>query len=255
MNWRERWARFSARERRLIGAAGGVLGLFLVHLLVISPFLSYRQDLQDEIVGHRERIENGKAYLARTADITRQREQPQKLYQQVHAQLVPGDTPTLAAANLQNTLHSLAGEKGVEIQSTQVMRDDAVGDFRRIAVRITVTGDLKQVADFLASVEHGPTRVLIPFLEISRRGAALRGKTARALSATIEVTAFLQGAAPTAEGAPAQAGPGQAPAGAPEAPAPAAPAKVVPAPVIPGAAPAAPSKPAGAPPVPMGGNA
>jgi general secretion pathway protein M len=195
MTLRERWSAFSARERRLIGAAGGVLGLFLVHLLVISPFLSYRQDLQDEIAGHREKIENGKAYLARTADITRQREQLQKLYQQVHAQLVPGDTPTLAAANLQNTLHSLAGEKGVESQSTQVMRDDTVGDFRRIAVRITVTGDLKPVADFLASVEHGPTRVLIPFLEISRRGAVLRGKAARALSATIEVTAFLQGAA------------------------------------------------------------
>jgi general secretion pathway protein M len=251
MNWRERWARFSARERRLIGAAGGVLGLFLVHLLVIAPFLSYRQDLQDEIAGHREKIENGKAYLARTADITRQREQLQKLYQQVHAQLVPGDTPTLAAANLQNTLHSLAGEKGVEIQSTQVMRDDAVGEFRRIAVRITVTGDLKQVADFLAGVEHGPTRVLIPFLEISRRGAALRGKTARALSATIEVTAFLQGAAvaTAAEGDAAKAGArGPAAAGGPAAPAVGGSEGGVKAPVIPG-------KPAGAAPSPPAGGA
>jgi general secretion pathway protein M len=232
MTLRERWAAFSARERRLIGAAGGVLGLFLVHLLVISPFLSYRQDLQDEIAGHREKIENGKAYLARTADITRQREQLQKLYQQVHAQLVPGDTPTLAAANLQNTLHSLAGEKGVEIQSTQVMRDDTVGEFRRIAVRITVTGDLKPVADFLAGVEHGPTRVLIPFLEISRRGAVLRGKAARALSATIEVSAFLQGATEGAKdgakGAAKDAAKGDEPAPG-EAP--------PPAPPVPGAAP------------------
>ena len=74
MTLRERWDQFSARERRLIGAAGGVLGLFLVHLLVISPFLSYRQDLQDEIISHREKLENAQSYLARTADITRQRE-------------------------------------------------------------------------------------------------------------------------------------------------------------------------------------
>lgn len=238
MNWRERWARFSARERRLIGAAGGVAGLFLVHLLVISPFLSYRQDLQDEIAGHREKIENGKAYLARTADITRQRDQLQKMYQLVHAQLVPGDTPTLAAANLQNTLHSLAGEKGVEIQSTQVMRDEAVGEFRRISVRITVTGEVKQVADFLAGVEHGQTRVLIPFLEISRRGAVLRGKAARALSATIEVTAFLQGA-PATQAAAAGGGAGGAAGGAAAAggkggaPAPGAAPKPEGAPVVP----------------------
>lgn len=253
MNWRERWARFSARERRLIGAAGGVLGLFLVHLLVISPFLSYRQDLQDEIAAHREKIENGQAYLARTADITRQREQLQKMYQLVHAQLVPGDTPTLAAANLQNTLHSLAGEKGVEIQSTQVMRDDTVGEFRRISVRITVTGEVKQVADFLAGMEHGQTRVLIPFLEISRRGAVLRGKAARALSATIEVTAFLQGA-PATQAAAVGGGKGGAPA-APDVDAAGAQAEPAPPPDAapkPEEAPAAPAAPA---PAPDGGSA
>jgi len=207
MTLRERWARFSPRERRLIGAAGGVLGLFLVYQLLVSPFLSYRQDLQDEITAHREQLENGKAYLTRTADLTRQRDQLQKMFQQVRSQLVPGDTPTLAAANLQNTLHSLATDKGVEIQSTQVMRDDTVGDFRRVAVRITVTGDLKPLADFLAGLEHGPTRVAIPFLEISRRGAVLRGKAARALSATIEVNAILQ---PPQTGAGAAAGKGAA---------------------------------------------
>jgi general secretion pathway protein M len=243
MNWRERWNQFSERERRLIGAAGGVAGLFLVHLLVISPFLSYRQDLQDEIVAHREKLENAQSYLARTADISKQREQLQKLYQTVHAQLVPGDTPTLAAANLQNVLHSLAGEKGVEIQSTQVMRDDAVGEFRRIAVRITVTGELKQVADFLAGMEHGQTRVLIPFIEISRRGAVLRGKAARALSATIEVTAFLQGAPVTTAAA------GGATVGAPEPPAAgASPAAAVAGPVVGGPAEGSPAK--GAPVVP-----
>lgn len=250
MNWRERWARFSGRERRLIGAAGGVLGLFVVHLLVISPFLSYRQDLQDEIAAHREKIENGQAYLARTADITRQREQLQKMYQLVHAQLVPGDTPTLAAANLQNTLHSLAGEKGVEIQSTQVMRDDTVGEFRRISVRITVTGEVKQVADFLAGMEHGQTRVLIPFLEISRRGAVLRGKAARALSATIEVTAFLQGAPATQAAAAAGGGKGGAPGAAPDA----AGAKAEAAPP-PGAAPKAEQAPVAPAPAAGGGSA
>ena len=218
MTWRERWARFSYRERRLIGAAGAVLVIFLVQLLVISPFLAYRQNLQDEIAAHREELENGRAYLARTGDLTKQREQLQKAYQQIHSQLVPGDTPTLAAANLQNTLHGLAADKSVEIQSTQVMRDDTVGDFHRIAVRITVTGDLKPLADFLAAVEHGNLRVSIPFIEVSRRGAVLRGKGARALSATIEVNGFLQGAAnPGAEGGSKGhgAGEGKAPKAAP----------------------------------------
>jgi hypothetical protein len=114
---------------------------------------------------------------------------------------MPGETPTLAAASLQDALHSVAVEKGVNIQSTQVMRDETVGDFRRVAVRVTATGDLRQLADFLAAVEYGPRRVAVPFLELSRRGAALRGQSARTLAATVEVSAFLQTAAADDTGA------------------------------------------------------
>jgi len=212
MKWREQWARLSARERQLIIAAVGVLGLLLLRYLVISPFMTYRGNLQEEIEMHRERLENATAYLARAGDIAQQREQLHARFEQVRAQLIPGDTPTLAAANLQNTLHGLASERSVEIQSTQVMRDETVGDFRRVAVRITVTSELKGLADFLGALEHGQQRVSIPFLEIGRRGAVLRGKSGRALSATIEVSAFLRdtGAAPK-EPATDQAEPSGAP--------------------------------------------
>jgi type II secretory pathway component PulM len=193
MNWRERWQRLSGRERTLIGAAGGVLALLLLRVVILSPFLAYREGLRDEIVSHEEMLQNDHAYLARSADVTRNLEALRTRYREVHGQLVPGDTPTLAAASLQDTLHSLAAEKGINVQSTQVMREETLGDFRRIAVRMVVSGELRQLAEFLAGVEFGQRRLSIPFLEISRRGAVLRGQSARALAATIEVNAFLQG--------------------------------------------------------------
>jgi len=192
MNWRAWWARLNARERRLIGAAGVVLALLLLRFLIVSPFLSYREGLQDEIVSHREMLQNDQAYLARATDITKQLQMLRARYAEIRGQLTPGDTPTLAAASLQDTLHTLATDKGITIQSTQVMREETIGDFRRIAVRITVTGELRELAEFLTAVEYGQRRLSISFLEISRRGAVLRGQSARALAATIEVNAFLQ---------------------------------------------------------------
>lgn len=245
MNWREQlndqWRRLGMRERRLIAAAGFLFGLVIVYWLVVTPFLDYREDLRDEIAADRERLENARAYLGRAGDITRERDALAQRLQQLRSQLVPGDTPTLAAANLQNTLHSLAAEKGVEIQSTQVMRDEVVGDFQRISERLTVTGELKGLADFLAGVEYGPQRVNVTFLEISRRGAVLRGKSARALSATLEVSAFLQGnqpAPPVPPGAKPAAAPAATPGGKamsgkrqggpmPKSPAPSAPSPTV----------------------------
>jgi type II secretory pathway component PulM len=253
MNWRERWARLSGRERTLIGAAGAVFALALVRFLIISPFLGYRESLQDEIASHRDMLQNDHAYLARATDITRHVEALRTRYREVSGQLVPGNTPTLAAASLQDTLHSLAVEKGISVQSTQVMREETVGDFRRIAVRITVTGELRQLAEFLAGIEFGQRRLGVPFLEISRRGAVLRGQSARALAATIEVNAFLQGtekgdakveeAAAPAGGEPPAVDAGVATAAPGEPPAPGAP-PVPGAPPGPGVPPAAAASPA-----------
>ncbi len=239
MNWRAQWERLSGRERTLIGAAGVVLALLLVRFLIISPFLAYREALQDEIVSHRDLLQNDHAYLARSTDVAHHLEALRARYREVHAQLVPGDTPTLAAASLQDTLHSLAAEKGINVQSTQVMREETIGDFRRIAVRITAAGELRQLAEFLAGVEFGQRRLSISFLEITRRGAVLRGQSARALAATIEVSAFLQGGekgdAKAATATAPAAGDGE-PSGSnvpAEIPAPEAPPHVVPAPLAP----------------------
>ena len=193
MTWRERWERLSGRERTLIGAAGGVLALLLLRMVILSPFLAYREGLRDEILSHQEMLQNDRAYLARSTEVSRHLETLRARYREVRAQLVPGGTPTLAAASLQDTLHSLASEKNINVQSTQVMREETVGDFRRIAVRMVVSGELRPLAEFLNGVEFGPRRLSIPFLEISRKGAVLRGQSARALAATIEVNAFLQG--------------------------------------------------------------
>ncbi len=199
MNWRDWWSRRNQRERRLIVAGGVILALALIRFLVISPFLNYRANLRDDIEANRALLENASAYLARSTDTAKQRQALQARMKQLRAQLVPGDTPTLAAAALQDMLRNLANERGIEIQSTQVMRDDTVGDFKRIAVRITVTGEIRALAEFLNGIEHGPIRVTLPFLEISRRGAALRGKGARTLAVTLEVSAFIQGATTAAE--------------------------------------------------------
>jgi len=239
MSWRERWARFNQREKRLILAAGAVLVLLLVRTAIVSPFLAYRANLSDEITQHREWLENARAYLARAGDVARERDRLREHVQQIRTQLVPGNTPDLAAANLQDTLHSLAEENAVEIRSTQKMRDEPVDDFRRIAVRITVTGEIRSLAQFLSGIEYSPQRLLITFFEISQRGAVLRNQGARMLSATIEVSAFIQGADAPAPAA-ARKTAGRARKGARQAPA-AAPGGV---PAPPGAAPAPNAAPA-----------
>jgi hypothetical protein len=65
-----------------------------------------------------------------------------------------------------------------------------------VSLRITASGELHDLADYLAALEYGPLRVTIPFIELSRRGAMVRkGGVGRTVSATIQVSGVVQGTA------------------------------------------------------------
>ncbi len=191
MKWPAGFAALDARQRYFVMPLS-VLALVLFWFVAVDPFLSYREALKEEIASNREKIEMWEAYLSKANDLPRQQQLLQQREQEIEGQLVPGGTPTLAAAALQDKLHGFAEEHGVNVQSTQLMREESVGDLKRISIRMTVTGQIRSLAEFLTAVEYGTYRVSIPFLEISRRGARLRGKGGRALGMTFEVSAFVQ---------------------------------------------------------------
>jgi len=60
-----------------------------------------------------------------------------------------------------------------------------------VAIRLTLSGELRPFAEFLAGLEYGPQQLAIPFLEVSRRGAVAGAKGPRTLSATVEVGGYL----------------------------------------------------------------
>jgi len=94
-----------------------------------------------------------------------------------------------------------------------VMKEEPIEPFRKIALRLTLSGELKPFAELLSGLEYGPQQLTIPFVELSRRGAVAGAKGPRTLQATIEVSGYLQGEqAAKAEPEPAE-GEGEAPAG------------------------------------------
>ena len=83
----------------------------------------------------------------------------------------------------------------MSLQTTQVMKDEAVGSFRKVSLRITASAELRHLAEFLTDLEFGQLRVSIPFIELNRRGGVRVGNSGRSVSATLEVSGIVQGSA------------------------------------------------------------
>src|SRR5262249_52862893 len=87
---------------------------------------------------------------------------------------------------------SLAAEKGITVQSTQVMKEEPVEPSRKVAVRRGLSGELKPFAELLSGLEYDQ-QLAVPFVEANRRGAVPGAKGPRTIQATVEVTGFVLG--------------------------------------------------------------
>jgi general secretion pathway protein M len=191
------WQRLSVRERTLAGVAVGVLLLVIVRYGVIGPYLAYSARLEEEIEQEVQRVTKMQRLSSRGPQASERLNVLRQQYQQVRQKLIPGETPSVAAAHLQEQVRTLAAQSGLDLVTTQVMRDEAVGEFRKAALQVTLRGELPAVANFLAGVEYGEWRLAVTNLEVrstySPRVAQRRGMSNRLLTITLEVSGIMQG--------------------------------------------------------------
>lgn len=202
MTLRERWSAFSPRERYLI------LGALVAALIVVirySPVsdlagLSGGADNDDRWVQVRK-IENYNKILARSEAVEAQAAALRQRFDRAQSRLIVGATATQAGAELQGRLSSLAADAGLNVLSSQILKEEEVQTFRRVGVRLTLSGDLNGVARMLSSIEGSDVDLAVTLLEINRKlGATRRPSTPSApvpptqtpLTATMEVKTFMR---------------------------------------------------------------
>jgi type II secretory pathway component PulM len=189
-----RWyATHSTRDRRiLLGVVVAALAS-AVFVGVIDPLRTYRRHVGEEITEGQEEIERSARFLGAADGLRAERDQLKKRLEDAKTRLLPGDSGTLGAAALQERVNAIATTRGVTVQSTQVMREEAADPFRKVSVRLTMSGELKPFAEFLSGLEYGPQQLTVPFAEVSRRGAVAGAKGPRMITATVEVSGYLRG--------------------------------------------------------------
>ena len=199
MNPRELWARLrvwyaarAVREQRLLVGAVVVVGLGLLDLAVIEPIRQYRHRVQEEIEDGLSKLQHDLKRVARIEELKSRQNELRKRLDQVKQRLLPGDTGTLGAAALQDRANAIAADKGITVQSTQVMKEEVAEPFRKVSVRLTLSSEPKPLAEFLSAVEY-TQQLTVPFLEVSRRGAVPGQKGPRTMQVSIEVAGFVAG--------------------------------------------------------------
>jgi hypothetical protein len=103
---------------------------------------------------------------------------------------LPGSTDSIAAANLQALVARLATAAGSGIVTTEILAAQAQDPFRRIGIRVALSGELPAIASLLRGIDEARPALFVDRFEL-RAGAGgsaeLRGTP---LAATIDIYGF-----------------------------------------------------------------
>ena len=122
------------------------------------------------------------------------------------AKLLTGDTPSVNASDLQETVQGLAAKEGTQVITTRVLNPEATGAFSKIAIQMEVGGQVEQVASLVRGIETSPKLLVIDEINVrslfrpvglpQQQGAQ---PTAQNLRVSITVAGFARGHAAAAK--------------------------------------------------------
>lgn len=179
----------SKREQYFVWAALGIGLVFFMVKFGIEPFLASQSNIREQIPIKTKQLEKYRQYIAGKDQTEKNLKQIQELSKSSFLKLLSGDTPPLAAANLQDILKVLSAKDSINIKSEKVLDTKDLDFFVQISVQIEFISSITNLTNFLYDIENNEKLLIITDLNV--RAASYRDP--KEVRAAVVVAGLMKG--------------------------------------------------------------
>ena len=160
------WERLSGRERGLVGATLAIMIILVARLFVIGPYLERREWVKSQLELKPQLVEKNLRYLARKEEFAAGLEAARNEIKAREPKLLTGDTPSVSASDLQDTVQNLAVKGGTQVITTRVLNPETVGSFAKIAIQMEIGGQIDQIANLMRAIDTSPKLLVVDEINV-----------------------------------------------------------------------------------------
>ena len=176
------------RDKKFLITGAVAVGIFIVMKFGAFP-------LYDQVSDQRNDIFMKEKILGKYLNILKKQDELQQTLKHLtqkknknEESLLQGETPSLAAADIQKLIDSIAKKSEVQIQSVKVIDPGQKAEFITIPVQVMFTSDLSRTGNFIRSIENNQKLLTIPELKIRVKN---KRKT-REVVVTLQIMGFMK---------------------------------------------------------------
>jgi ACT domain-containing protein len=155
------WVRLSGRERGLVLLTGLVLLVFMAKYAIVTPFFERREWVKNQLDSQPQLLQKNLRYLAQKEALLGSVEAARAQIKMQEPKLLTGDTPSLSASDLQETVQAMAGREGTQVITTRVLNPEPAGSFSKIAIQLEIGGQIQQITNLIRGIETASKLLII----------------------------------------------------------------------------------------------
>lgn len=181
------------RKNRNKIALFSILVLLLVAVYGAFPFVQDFQNAGDRIVIKEKQLRKYRQRVAEGKTLEKKIDSRKQVLEEIETGLLKAETPSLAAVDIQNTLHSIANASGAEITTLRVLDPAKAGHtaYVGIPVQITLRTDIQGLKTTLHKIENAEKYLTVDELRI-RVSRSNRAKRLGPVQANITVKGYMK---------------------------------------------------------------
>lgn len=153
------------------GLLWGFIGIGIALLLLfvgILPLVEASKKMEDEITMKRKVIQKYDEFLQNRKGIEEDLQRTQKQYEEVQQRLLPGETPQLGAASLQEIVKKAADKNGIAIRSFKILEPKETPPYRKVSIQIEFNpvNNILSLGQFFHDLEHHEKKLLLSEMDL-----------------------------------------------------------------------------------------
>jgi Type II secretion system (T2SS), protein M subtype b len=162
------WEKGKISQKKFLWGFGGVAVAILIYYFGIVPLIDAKKRADEEI-SLKQKI------LLKYAEVIQNRptfeealERTRKKDEEIEKRLLPGETPQLGGAHLQDIVKRLSDKNGVGLRSFRILEAKEVGVYRKISLQIDFNpiSSMMSLSQFINDLENQEKKLMISEMDL-----------------------------------------------------------------------------------------
>ena len=160
------WQKLSRRERALVILTAAILLIFIGKYALVMPFVERRAWVKQQLENQPQLLTKNLRYLGQKETMVAGLESARGQIQAQEPKLLTGDTPSVSASDLQETVQAMAAREGTQVITTRVLNPEPAGSFSKIGIQLEIGGQIQQLANLIRGIETSPKLLMIDEINV-----------------------------------------------------------------------------------------